>query len=288
MKFIKKGQACKDLSSHHKAKGSYPFNQSLKDKVLQNLLEEQGFLCGFCMRKISENNATIEHLISQSFNNDSRGYEYTKMFSAYQKNLEELIGRVKKKDSNNLGKKHDTNYKNMIAVCEGNKNKFCIEGMTCDKKRATCQGKRPLLFITPLNKIKMDDIKFSPNGVIYYKSFLTVEKIDDLAKSKKITQEQKYKGFTQHDVNYHLSVDENIQYDLNHVLNLNCAGLVEKRAGILTSIRRTLSRNTNPQNYKEIAKKRARSLLVEWEKKTNSQFNEFCEVAIFRLKKELS
>jgi len=287
MKFIKKGKACKNLSFYHNSKYSYPFNKSLKDEVLKNLLEEQGYLCGFCMRKISENNATIEHLIGQHFNNDSKGYEYTKMFFTYKENLEELIGRIKKKDSNNLGKKHDTNYKNMIAVCEGDKNEFCIEGMTCDKKRANCQGKRPLLFVTPLNKIKMDNIKFSGNGIIYYKSFLTTKEIEDLTKSKKITQEQKGKGFTQYDVNYHLSEDENIQYDLNHVLNLNCDGLVEERARILQSIRKTLAFGANPKNYKEIAKKRARSLLVEWEKKTNNQFNEFCEVAIFRLKKEI-
>lgn len=287
MKFIKKGRACKDLSIHHKSKGSYPFNQSLKDKVLQDLLEEQGFLCGFCMRKISENNATIEHLISQSFNNDSKGYEYENIFFTYKENLEEITGRIKKPNVNNFGKTHDTNYNNMIAVCEGNENKFCINSMTCDKKRATCQGKRPLLFITPLNKIKMDNIKFSANGIIYYKLFLDTDKIKDLTKSKKITQEQKNKGFKQYDVNYHLSEDENIQYDLNHVLNLNCDGLVEERARILQSIRKTLSYGATPKSYKEVAKKRAESLLLQWENKTNNKFKEFCEVAIFRLKKEL-
>jgi len=287
MKFIKKGKACKDLSTHHKAKGSYPFNQSLKDKVLQDLLEEQGFLCGFCMRKISEKNATIEHLISQSFNNDSGGYEYKKIFSTYKENLEELIGRIKRIDSSNIGKTHDTNYKNMIAVCEGNNNEFCINDMTCDKRRAKHQDKRPLLFITPLNQIKMNNIKFSAHGIIYYKSFLNTDEIEDLTKSKKITQEEKNKGFTQYDVNYHLSEDENIQYDLNHVLNLNCDGLVEERARILQSIRKTLSYGANSKNYKKIANERAKRLLVEWEDKTNNQFKEFCEVAIFRLKKEL-
>jgi hypothetical protein len=206
------------------------------------------------------------------------------MFSTYKENLEELIGRIKKTDSSNIGKTHDTNYKNMIAVCEG---KFCINDMTCDKRRATHQEKRPLLFITPLNEIKMDNIKFSGSGIIYYKSFLNTDEIKDLTKSKKITQEEKNKGSIQYDVNYHLSEDENIQYDLNHVLNLNCDALVEERARILQSIRKTLSYGATSKSYKEIAKERAESLLLEWEKKTNNQFREFCEVAIFRLKKEL-
>lgn len=127
------------------------------DNILEDLLEEQGFLCAYCMRSIKSKNATIEH----------------------------FIGQV-------TSKREDTNYQNMLAVCLGN---FCKklnknkEKLHCDSSRSNFQKKykdkeaeeknqvsptyRPYLHISPLNRQQMNNIKFSQSGVIYY------ENIDD-------------------------------------------------------------------------------------------------------------
>ena len=281
MKFMKKKKACRELADLHKNNASYDdLDKKTQSKVLQDLLQEQGFLCGFCMRRIREEDATIEHLIGQKFNKDKE-YYYNKLIKSYQNDLEEIVGRIKKNEINTLGKRHDTNYANMIAVCQGDKNKFCLNGMTCDKKRAEYQAKRPIIFITPLNKMKMDNIIFSENGRIHYKQSLDEKEIEALKKTKRLTQQQRDDGFEQYDVNYHLSEDENIQYDLNHVLNLNCKGLVEKRGQIIKRIRTTLFFKTNAKTRK----KRASNLLETWEQKTDDKLDEFCQVAIHLLRK---
>jgi len=284
MKFINKKKSCRELASAHKLNDSYEddLDKKTKSKVLQDLLQEQGFLCGFCMRRISEKNATIEHLIGQNFNNaKGKGYDYNKLVENYQNHLEELVGKIKKNELNTIGTKNDTNYANMIAVCEGDKNKFCFNEITCDKKRAEYQAKRPIIFITPLNKMKMDNLVFSENGRVHYKESLDEKEIEALRETKRLTQKQRDDGFDQYDVNYHLSEDENIQYDLNHVLNLNCKGLVEERGQIIKRIRTTLFFKTTSKTRK----KRAINLLEKWEQKTDDKFDEFCQVAIFLLKK---
>jgi len=283
MKFINKKNFCRELSTIHKSGGSYDsLDKKTQSQVLQDLLQEQGFLCGFCMRRISEKDATIEHLIGQNFNHaENKGYDYNQLVKSYQSNIEELVGKIKKPDFNKIGKKHDTNYANMIAVCQGDKNKFCLDGITCDKKRAKHQAKRPIIFITPLNKMKMDNIIFSENGRVHYKESLDEKEIEALRETKKLTQQQRDNGFEQYNVNYHLSEDENIQYDLNHVLNLNCNRLVEERGAMLKRIRIILFYETNAKTRK----KRAIELLEKWEKKTDNKFDEFCQVAIYLLKK---
>lgn len=150
MKFITKNKSGKgyiELLKIHKKNGSYKKdvqddkskNITIKTDVLQNLLEEQGFICAYCMRKISIENATIEHIIGKSYI-DEKGIK--------------------------VGEKEDTNYDNLLAVCKGN---FCQNNLHCDKSRANYQNKRPFLFISPLKEQQMKNIKFSQSGVIYYK-----------------------------------------------------------------------------------------------------------------------
>ena len=150
MKLISKnntGQGYKKLIKIHKENGSYSgdvcsndeFGNSPKPMILKDLLEEQGYICAYCMRKIDEKNATLEHLIGQNYT-DEQGAK--------------------------IGKKEDTNYLNMLAVCKGNS---CLKDLHCDKSRSKFQARRALLFISPLNKSQMQNIKFSHSGVIYYK-----------------------------------------------------------------------------------------------------------------------
>ena len=149
IKKIKKGKGYNRLLQIHKAKGCYDDTKNDNSKkppittrtdILQDLLNEQGYICAYCMRSISLDNATIEHIIGQNYIDN---------------------------DSNKIGKEEDTNYNNMLAVCCGN---FCKGKTHCDSSRSKYQADRPLLNISPLNEQQMKNIKFSQSGVIYYKN----------------------------------------------------------------------------------------------------------------------
>lgn len=189
MRYIQKnrrGIGYQKLLKIHKSKGSYEDTQNDKSKIpkittrtdiLKDLLNEQGSICAYCMRSISLENATIEHIVSQNYVDNK--------------------GRA-------IGKEEDTNYDNMLAVCQGN---FCLKQTHCDKSRSIYQDKEPLLAITPLNKLQMSSIKFTQSGVVYY------EKLDEKSK---------------------------INDELNRVLNLNCDGMIEMRGKIIRAIKHTL------------------------------------------------
>ncbi len=227
------GKGYKRLIGIHKNNGSYTSDVCSNDEkgicvkniVLKDLLEEQGYICAYCMQKIDENNSTIEHIIGQKFKDE--------------------IGQE-------IGKKEDTNYDNMLAVCLGNS---CKE-LHCDKSRAKYQSKRAKLYVNPLSKIQMENIKFSKSGVIYYKE--PESEIDK--KNEKLD-------------------DKEIRKDINKVLNLNCKRLQEERKKIKDAILSTLSRN----NFDKV---KAKNELNKLETSTTS-LNKFCQVAIYELKKHI-
>jgi len=199
---IKKGKAYSELLKVHKSKGSYEDirddkskNFTLRTDILESLLVEQNGICAYCMRSITIKNATIEHIVGQSYV-DERG--------------------------NKIGKDEDTNYNNMLAVCQGD---FCLNETHCDKSRSIYQDKNPLLSISPLNHLEMSQVKFTRNGVIYYKQ---------------------------------LDEDSKMNDDLNRVLNLNCDGIKESRAKILKAIKQSLIRH-------KFNKKFAQKELAYWE-----------------------
>ena len=204
MRYIQKnrrGVGYRKLLQIHKSKGSYEDTQNDHSKrpkvttrtdILTDLLHEQGYLCAYCMRTVSLENATIEHIISQSYVDKK--------------------GRA-------IGREEDTNYDNMLAVCQGN---FCLNETHCDKSRSEYQSKEPLMKLTPLNKLQMHNIKFTHSGVIYY------EKLDEKS---------------------------DINDELNRVLNLNCDGMVERRGEIRRAIKSSLHRRKFDKKFaqKELA-----------------------------------
>jgi|GEM_PF-479349 5-methylcytosine-specific restriction endonuclease McrA len=130
-------------------------NDFIRDEVLCSLLEEQGYLCAYCMQKISLSNATIEHIIGQKY----------------------VEPDEKEKDKiNKLGEKNQINYDNFLAVCEG---KSCKDSLHCDKSRANYQKERRL-FANPLKNKIMQNIKFNSKGLIYYKNFIEIATIETL------------------------------------------------------------------------------------------------------------
>ncbi len=212
MKYIQKrktGIGYSKLLKIHKAKGCYDDTKNDNSKVpkvttrtdiLKDLLDEQGYICAYCMRSISIENATIEHIIGQNYIDNS---------------------------GDKIGKQEDTNYDNMLAVCQGN---FCQNETHCDSSRSKYQTKNPLLSISPLNRLQMNNIKFTQGGTIYY------EKLDDKS---------------------------NMNFDLNSVLNLNCENIKNSRKKIIRVIRRLLSKH-------KFDKKFAKKELEHWEQRNGS------------------
>lgn len=256
MKFIQKNSTSinKWLSLYKDTSKTY--EEDIKDKrvrgrntydnVLDDLLVEQGYICAYCMRKISSENSTIEHIIGQEYIDE---------------------------DKQDIGKKEDTNYQNMLAVCLG---KYCKkitkakEKLHCDSSRSNFQKKykdkeaeeknqvlptyRPLLNVSPLNRQQMQQIGFTRTGVLFYKqpSF----------KEEEETMEEK-----------------EVRYDLNEVLNLNCINLQEDRKRIIKIIDISLRKHKYNKNF-------AQKELKLWKEKNNS-YKEYCQVAIYKLEKFL-
>lgn len=100
-----------------------------KNAVRQSLLEEQGYLCAYCMKRISIENTNIEHYDPQSCYNGT-----------------------------------DMLYSNMLGVCDGGQNNFGKgqSRLTCDKQR----GNKPLT-VDPLDINTINQIKYRKNGIIY-------------------------------------------------------------------------------------------------------------------------
>ena len=106
---ITKGQEPRELLQYRRQEfASYAdMDKGVKDKVLHSLLSEQGHLCAYCMSRIDGNTgkhrATIEHCIPQAETSESQRL----------------------------------NYKNMVAVCWGNRDAHDNNDKTCDAKRGS-------------------------------------------------------------------------------------------------------------------------------------------------------
>lgn len=111
---IKKGREPDKLLRYRQQKGaSYEqMDKSVKAELLEKLLQEQGHLCAYCMKRIPEKrelpvgvaSVTIEHWFPRNPEN------------------KEDVGQ-------------GLNYRNMFAVCSGNRGSGCREKMTCDARR---------------------------------------------------------------------------------------------------------------------------------------------------------
>ncbi|MCI8429045.1 MAG: hypothetical protein HFI16_02140 [Lachnospiraceae bacterium] len=106
---IKKGNEPKELLQYRQRDfATYADMPSdVKKKVIEGLLSEQGHLCAYCMSRIDggdgKHRATIEHCIPQSVS----------------------------------AEKERLNYKNMVAVCWGNRDAHSNDDKSCDAKRGS-------------------------------------------------------------------------------------------------------------------------------------------------------
>lgn len=101
-----------------------------KDIIRNSLLDEQGYICAYCMGRIDINNCTIEHYISQTRHEDS---PYTEEEHKRQSLL----------------------YSNMSGVCVN-------DSTHCDKKR----GNTPLLVLDPHDPTCENYITYKLDGTV--------------------------------------------------------------------------------------------------------------------------
>jgi uncharacterized protein (TIGR02646 family) len=151
----------RENGNYEDVKNNVSKNDYIRDEVLTSLLEEQGYICAYCMQKLKLENSTIEHIVGQN---------YTKY------GLE-------------LGKENQINYDNLLAVCEG---KSCKDNLHCDKSRAIYQKYRPL-YANPLENRLIQNIKFSEKGLIYYKDFVEIEEIVKLKNDNELDEDSNIK-----------------------------------------------------------------------------------------------
>lgn len=129
MLFIQKEKEPKSLTKYRKQQFAYFDGYPNKDDIRNQLLEEQGFLCAYCMRRISIEKMKIEHWYPEDKLTD----------------VERL------------------NYGNMLGACEGH-----IEGTrgaddTCDSHKANTEIK-----VNPTSKDMVEKIMYNTStGEIY-------------------------------------------------------------------------------------------------------------------------
>ncbi len=133
---IKKGREPDRLLWYRQQKGaSYEeMDKDVKEELLKKLLQEQGHLCAYCMKRIPEKQGrppvSIEHWLPR--NPDSK---------------------------EDLGQGLD--YRNMLAVCSGNRECGDKRGMTCDAYR----GNEPLK-VNPCDGNTLRGITYTSAGRI--------------------------------------------------------------------------------------------------------------------------
>ena len=185
----------------------------IKAIVLESLMEEQGHLCAYCMRRIPTKNghptATIEHLNPQ----------------------------------NAVMEEDKLNYRNMLAVCPGNRNATDNNDKSCDAFRGSLPVSKQEMTVNPLNASTLRKIKYKGNGIIY-------------------------------------SDNEIIDSDLNEKLNLNCKAMLlpECRASALKALQEEVmnnypGRSASKEYFKKLLEKYQRAdsykapyvgILIKW------------------------
>ena len=123
-------------------------NYNDKDTLRLKLLQEQGYLCCYCMRRIQipkEDKMKIEHFRAFSIYNGTDGYPDLTL-----------------------------DYMNLLGSCKGSEHTGKSEKYHCDKTKANLECP-----ICPTNSLDMESIRFYSDGFIKYTNDVTLnEKIE--------------------------------------------------------------------------------------------------------------
>lgn len=145
---IQKGNEPKELLQYrlNRSNGEPTYENmpsEVHQAVLNNLMQEQGFLCAYCMCRIPQDVAkhnppvSIEHIDPQSKTDEAKALDYG----------------------------------NMLAVCSGNRNPENRGLLNLGEKRLTCDAhrhNRPLT-VNPLDSRTLAGISYKSDGTIFSK-----------------------------------------------------------------------------------------------------------------------
>lgn len=129
MLYIQKGREPRSLTRYRKQQFAYFDGYTDKDDIRNQLLEEQGFLCAYCMRRISIDKMKIEHWYPEDKLTDAERLDYG----------------------------------NMLAACEGHKEGTKGSDDTCDTHKANTEIK-----VNPTCKETLEKVMYKTStGEIY-------------------------------------------------------------------------------------------------------------------------
>jgi len=279
MKVIKKNSEPPYLLQHRKNKRSnnydlfYNEKMTVTDKIskeekevrlyslyMEHLLEEQGHICAYCMRRIPN---------KQMFVFDEKIKEKKEV------TLEHWYPQHGAKT---IPEQIDIKHSNMIAVCSGNQglakvNKLTGKGSRRASEVHTCDTSRKkgsFLVVNPQEENHINLIKYTISGLIFsfdlkhignqelikkyvkkiYESLLNSKGVSDQKKYPEGSVGKEYKRLEARNLKTGRELNLAIHFDLTVSLNLNETDLKEARAGIFTSVKR--------RTLKELKKCRSR------------------------------
>jgi len=87
MIYIQKGKEPKSLTTYKKEKYAY-FDGCNKADIRKNLLQEQGYLCAYCMRRIDEKHMKIEHWYPEDRLTEQEKLDYSNMLGVCEGHLD--------------------------------------------------------------------------------------------------------------------------------------------------------------------------------------------------------
>lgn len=128
MIYIQKGPEPASLTEYKKQQYAY-FDGCNKEDIREKLLEEQGDLCAYCMRRIDKDHMKIEHWYPED----------------------------------RLSEQERLDYRNMLGVCEGH-----IDGQRGKEDTCDTQKGNQLITVDPRDARTINEIKYrSRSGEIY-------------------------------------------------------------------------------------------------------------------------
>lgn len=141
---IKKGKEPRELTEYRcTSQASYEnMPKAIKEAVLKSLLEEQHELCVYCTCRLPDANA-LKHNVDEM-------------------TIEHLYPRNPNPDEGEKRPGSDLEYRNLFAVCSGNKGCGCQSIMTCDASKDN-----HIIHINPCDTNIWDKICYHSDGSIY-------------------------------------------------------------------------------------------------------------------------
>ncbi|ALS37459.1 uncharacterized protein (TIGR02646 family) [Enterococcus rotai] len=135
MLYIEKGREPNSLVGYKKQKdASYRnLDSSVKIDIKNSLLKEQGYLCAYCMSRISLDGTSGDKMTIEHFHPIS--------------------------DFPNL----QLDYNNLLAVCSGGSDREKDKSLTCDKHKCN----NYLVHIDPQKRNTVEKIKYKTDGIIF-------------------------------------------------------------------------------------------------------------------------